>query len=172
MSTYTEVYLRKGNTFALLSATGASACRSEMLSSYAPYERLCPLEATDVRAIITEYTKHLRDWEQRIKLYNKRKNTIAKFDNSIEEKLDAINELDADIEEIRQTIEEIKTELDFMELLDDIIGYSDESGVYVYVGKELPRHVTPADIQGGENLTPEQIAGPKDDDEEDDEDEN
>lgn len=166
MSTYTEVYLRKGNTFALLSSTGASSCRSEMLSNYAPWGELRPLEASEVRTIISEYTKHLHDWEERVRLFESRKSVIAAFNNTPEEKIEALNELDNDINEIHETIEQIKAELNFMDLLDDILGYSEESGVYVYIGQETPLNPTPADIEGGENLTPEQIAGPKDDEEE------
>lgn len=164
MSTYTVVYLRKGNTFAQLSATGRSAARSEMLEHYAPDEQLCRLQPKDIKAIIYEYTQHLHDWQERVRLYEARKATVASFTNTTEEKLQALDVIDNEIDEINDTIAELQDALFFMQLLDDIADFSDITGVYVYVGIEVGYSPTPADIQGGEDLTPEQIAGPTDED--------
>lgn len=145
MSTYTQIFLRKNDTFMEVSCTGNSAAISEMFSG-APWEKVRRYTGGDLHSIYLEYTDELKKWEKYLARLNERKALIPTFNNSIDEKMEQLAEYDGSIDEVNETMDELRYALARVDWLMDIANDC-YNGIEVYVGKEVGENITEEDIE-------------------------
>lgn len=154
MSYYVNFFMRRGEKFFPIGSYSRNHNIFKAFDNYAPWEKIRPLTVAALRQIGNECSQMKTECERRIEEKEKKKQLVASFNNSVEEKYEVICDLDDSIDELRQEhIEEEMTEhfCIFLEAMIDEIRYGESNeeidpNAYLYVGIEIG-NPTPNDIK-------------------------
>ena len=145
MSAYIHFFVRAGDTFCPI----ATYCRSSKVYEIfhrAPYEQIAVLDKSTLNDYFNEATIMRDNIKEHIVLYEKRIETITRFENSAEEKLELIMEEEELIEEAKDELREIEDAICFIGFLISILSevlYDVPLGIfknqYLYYGVECYR---------------------------------
>lgn len=146
MSAYIHFFVRVEDKFCPI----ATYCRSsqvfELMHLRAPYEHIKALNSDALTNYEIKAKEILDEWNARKRKYEKRKEIIATFNNSVEEKMEMIHDSDEAIEEIEYEISEAEFVIKFIYFLEHIIrevDYNAPEGIdkdnYLYYGIECYR---------------------------------
>lgn len=141
MSQYTEIFVRKNDTFIEISSTGRGSILSEMFESYVVWEKIKLVSKERLKDIYNEYKENLEKWRGRIDELQEMITRIQGMNNSLEDKLTAINDYEDMIEDDQDRIEAIEYGLNVLTLLQNL-----DDEVDVYVGLECGPDVTVEDV--------------------------
>ena len=145
MSVYIHFFVRAGDTFCPI----ATYCRSSKVYEIfhrAPYEQITVLDKSTLSDYFNEATIMRDNIKEHIVLYEKRIETITRFENSAEEKLELIMEEEELIEEANDELRETEDAICFIGFLISILSevlYEAPLGIfknqYLYYGVECYR---------------------------------
>lgn len=120
MSAYIHFFVRAGDTFCPI----ATYCRSSKVYTIfhrAPYEQIMVLDKSTLSDYFNEATIMRDNIKEHIVLYEKRIETITRFENSAEEKLELIIEEEELIEEAKDELIEVEDTIGFISFLISIL---------------------------------------------------
>ena len=147
MSAYIHFFVRAGDTFCPI----ATYCRSSKVYEIfhrAPYEQITVLDKSTLSDYFNEATIMRDNLKENIVHYEKRIETITRFENSAEEKLELIMEEEELIEEANNELREIEDAICFIGFLTSILNevlYDVPLGIfknqYLYYGVECYRPI-------------------------------
>lgn len=145
MSAYIHFFIRIEDKFYPIATYSRNSQVFELMHS-APYEHIRVLNSEALSNYGVEAREILDEWNVRKRKYEKRKELIATFNNSVEEKMEMIHNSDEAIEEIEYEISEAKSVIRFIYFLENIIkevDYDTPEGIdkdnYLYYGIECYR---------------------------------
>lgn len=154
MSMYINFFMRRDEKFFPIGSYSRNHNIFKAFDNYAPWEKIRPLTVVALRQIGNECSQMKTECEHRIEEKEKKKQLVASFNNSVEEKYEVICDLDDSIDELRQErAEEEMAEYFciFLEAMIDEIRYGESNeeidpNAYLYVGIEIG-NPTPNDIK-------------------------
>ena len=145
MSAYIHFFVRAGGTFCPI-ATYSRNSKVYEIFHRAPYEQITVLDKSTLNDYFNEATIMRDDIKEHIVQYEKRIETITRFENSAEEKLELIMEEEELIEEAKDELREIEDAICFIGFLTSILSevlYDVPLGIfknqYLYYGIECYR---------------------------------
>lgn len=145
MSAYIHFFVRVGDTFCPI-ATYSRNSKVYEIFRRAPYEQITVLDKSTLSDYFNEATIWRDNLKEDIALYEKRIETIIRFENSAEEKLELIMEEERLIEEANNELREIEDAICFIGFLISILSevlYDASVGInkdsYLYYGIECYR---------------------------------
>lgn len=145
MSEYIHFFVRTGDSFCPI----ATYCRSSQvfqLMRRAPYEHITVLSKETLMEFRIDAMQQLNSLLTEKGNYETKKQLIASFNNTVEEKIEAMKEYDLDISELNCDINDATNVVNFIDFLNNIIEevqYESYMGIdrnrYLYYGRECYR---------------------------------
>lgn len=145
MSCYVNFFMRRGEKFFPIGSYSRNHNIFKAFDNYAPWEKIRPLTVAALEQIENECSQMKAECERRIEGKEKKKQLVASFNNSVEEKYEIICDLDDSIEELNQERADEEMAEHFCIFLENMIdeiryGESNEGvdpNAYLYVGIEI-----------------------------------
>lgn len=140
MSEYAHFFIRHKNEFIPLGTYGRSTFTFDTVHHYAPWEKIKVVTTQVLDNFIQDANEYIQECEKRRQNYEQRKQLIATFNNSINEKMDVIHDCDESIEELTDLINEaVDTCALFRFFRYRIVTASDNPNDCLYVGLEISK---------------------------------
>lgn len=126
MSCYVNFFLRAGEKWLPIGSFSRSSAVYAAFES-APWEKVRALTGATLESILREQEENIGKFEKSIEEAIKRRDMIASFNNSVEDKLDAMREEDEYISGLRETVDELAQAIAFTRTLMWIVDEADSS---------------------------------------------
>lgn len=140
MSEYAHFFLRHNDEFIPLGTYSRSTFTFETVHRYAPWEKIRVITTQVLDNFIEETKDYIQECEKRRQNYEQRKQLIATFNNSIDEKMEVIHDCDESIEELTDLINEaVDTRALLWFFRYRMIPASDNPNNRLYVGLEISK---------------------------------
>ena len=147
MSAYANFFIRWKDEFIPIADYSRNHEVYHIVENFAPWEKIKALSTRDLEKFMTEAETWRTDFEQRIKVYRDRIQTISTFNNSVDEKISALRDCEDAIEELESYVNEATIAYDFFAMLAynmiPAVRYDRDFGIdydhYIYVGIEIGR---------------------------------
>lgn len=128
MSQYIHFFTRVNNIFIPISTFPRDSAVYHVFSA-APYEKIEKLTLDDIKRAADALENDCRYWDEQLQKNEHRKNIIATFNNSAEEKLKAIEDCEQEHQNLIQFADEAQYGLNFcvflLDMLDEFEGYAE-----------------------------------------------
>ena len=151
MSTYVQIYARKGDTFIELSNYSRNSEIYSLFETHAPYEKIRPLTEQDIKDIVAECNKAIVATIDEQDRLSAEMRAIDGWKNPVGEKLGVyrdIGEQMYDARELQKQYEATLAELDMFSRI--ACTYKGCGHPVIYCGVESGLDVTTEDIEKGE----------------------
>lgn len=120
MSQYIHFFTRVNNLFVPISTFPRDSAIYHVFSA-APYEKIEKLTLDDIKRATDALENDCHYWDEQLQKNERRKNIIATFNNTAEEKLNAIEECEQEHQNLMQFADEAQYGLSFCEFLLDML---------------------------------------------------
>lgn len=128
MSQYIHFFTRVNNIFIPISTFPRDSAVYHVFSA-APYEKIEKLTLDDIKRAADALENDCRYWDEQLQKNERRKNIIATFNNSAEEKLKAIEDCEQEHQNLMQFADEAQYGLNFcvflLDMLDEFESYAE-----------------------------------------------
>ena len=140
MSEYAHFFIRHRDEFIPLGTYSRSTFTFDTVHHYAPWEKIKVVTTQVLDNFIQDTNEYIQECEKRRQNYEQRKQLIATFNNSIDEKMDVIHDCDEGIEELTDLINEaVDTRALLRFFRYRMITASDNPNDCLYVGLEISK---------------------------------
>ena len=148
MSTYVEVYARKGDTFIQLTDYSRNSEAFDILRPYAPYAAIRPLTEQDIDQMKAECNKAIASSIDRQDKLSAERKALDTWNNPVSEKLSAYRDIGDEIHEERELQKQFEAVLVELDMLSCIAStYNNCGHPVIYCGIESGLDVTVDSIE-------------------------
>lgn len=154
MSSYINFYIRSQDNFISIGDFCRSSCIYQAVKSFAPYEKLRPLNRSILESAINNLNASMENTKHIIENYQNQIKLIATFNNSADEKIDAISDYDEQIKGQQDEYDDLVSSKYYMQFLLGIIEankYVDEidENELLFMGEEVGSPTVNDIVQAG-----------------------
>lgn len=144
MSAYVDFFVRHNDDFIPISDFSRNSKIYEIMSGFAPWEKIRPLTAERLTLFVNEAQHGIEQARNGIAKEKEQIQLVSQFNNSAEEKIEYIQDCRESIEEYEYLVQEYeyaKYFFLFLEEMIDAVRWKDDCAVdvekYIYVGIEI-----------------------------------